>query len=67
MNALFDMDSALMRTAEGESLVSKHRHAELRALCSKEFGELVKKNSVALTMYREVIANTGLNSMKRLE
>lgn len=67
MNALFDMDSALMRSADGASLVSKHRHAELQALCSKEFRELVKKNNVTLTTYREVIANAGLKSMKRPE
>jgi len=67
MNALFDMDSVLMRTAEGASLVSKHRHAELQALCSKEFHELVEKNNVTLTTYQEVIANAGLKSMKRPE
>jgi predicted glycoside hydrolase/deacetylase ChbG (UPF0249 family) len=67
MNALFDMDSALMRTAEGASLVSKHRHAELQALVSTAFRELVKKNNVMLTTYREVIANAGLKSMKRPE
>jgi len=67
MNALFDMDSELMRTADGVSLVSKHRHAELQALCSKEFRDLIEKNKVAVTTYRELIAQVGLKSMKRSE
>jgi hypothetical protein len=67
MNALFDMNSDLMRTPEGVSLVSKHRHAELQALCSKEFRDLLEKHNVVLTTYREVIAQTGLKSMKRPE
>ncbi len=67
MNALFDMDSPLMRTAEGASLVSKHRFAELKALCSKEFREFVQGNKVTLITYRDLIAQTGLNSMMRPE
>ncbi len=67
LNALFDMDSESMRTAEGASLVSKHRHAELQALCSKEFRDQIGKNKVTLTTYREVITQAGLKSMKRPE
>ncbi len=67
MNALFDMDSPLMRAADGASLVSKHRQAELKALCSHEFRELIGANKVAFITYRDLIAQTGLKAMKRPE
>ncbi len=65
MNALIDMDSPLMRTPDGSSLVSKHRQAELHALCSPEFRALIKTNKVAFITYRDVVAQNGLKSMKK--
>lgn len=67
MNALFDMDSALMRAADGSSLVSKHRQAELNALYSPEFRALIGTKQVTLLTYRDLIAQAGLKSMRRPE
>jgi predicted glycoside hydrolase/deacetylase ChbG (UPF0249 family) len=67
MDALFDMDSPLMRAADGSSLVSKHRQAELNALCSPEFRALVRENKVTLITYRDLISSAGLKAMKRPE
>lgn len=67
MNALFDMDSPLMRAADGASLVGKHRQAELNALCSPEFREFVREDKLTLITYRDLIAQTGLKAMKSPE
>jgi len=64
MNALLDMNSALMRGAANESLVGKHRHAELQALCAPEFREQIEKKKIKLVTYREIMSGRGLKAMK---
>jgi len=64
IDALFDMDSPLMRSDDGVSLVGKHRQAELNALCSSEFREAVQNHGVKLITYRDLIAEVGLGAMK---
>ncbi|MDZ7290439.1 MAG: polysaccharide deacetylase family protein [candidate division KSB1 bacterium] len=67
MEALIDLDSPIMRTSEGVSLVSKHRQAELNALCSQEYREVIGSSKVALITYRDLITQAGLKAMKRPE
>lgn len=66
MNALVDMNWKPMTSPEGISLVSRHRHAELKALCSKEFKEAIKRNNIHLITYHNLISEVGLKAMERL-
>ncbi len=65
MDALIDMNYKPMTSPEGVSLVSRHRHAELKALCSKEFREVLGKNKIHLITYHDLISKVGLKAMKR--
>ena len=67
MNALVDMNSSLMSSSSGESLVGRHRHAELNALSARDFRKAIGKNRVTLITYRDLIAQAGLKAMQRPE
>ncbi len=67
MDALVDTDSALMRGPKGESLVSRHRHAELKALLSKDFHKALKRRGAVLLTYRDLARAPGVAAMKRPE
>jgi len=58
MNALVDLNKF------GLAQMSQHRHAELKALCSKEFKKILKAKNIRLVAYREIIAEVGLQNMK---
>ena len=58
MNALIDLNSF------GLSQMSRHRHTELKALCSRNFRNNIKKNNIQLITYRELISTVGLENMK---
>jgi len=63
-----------METPEMSSLVdlnpfglpemSRHRQAELKALCSKKFKKILKQRNFRLITYRELILEEGLENMK---
>lgn len=63
MQALFDLNAPIMTGEKGESLVARHRVAELAALLSPEFRATVGRQ-VRLGTYRELIAQAKLESMK---
>ncbi|MES2200974.1 MAG: ChbG/HpnK family deacetylase [candidate division FCPU426 bacterium] len=67
MNALRDADNVLMQGKKDESVVSRHRHAELKALISEEFKQAVKKRGAKLITYRDLAKKPGLLAMKRPE
>lgn len=58
MNALVDLNQF------GLAKMSQHRHAELKALCSKKFQKILKAKHIRLVTYREIIDEAGLASMK---
>ena len=60
-----EMDALVDYNVTGLPNVSKHRHAELKALTSPEFRELHKEKNVRLMTYRELIEKVGLLNMKR--
>ena len=60
-----EMDALSDYNVTGLPNVSKHRHAELKALTSPEFRELHKEGNVRLMTYRELIEKVGLQNMKR--
>ena len=57
MNALVDLNPF------GPPKMSRHRHAELTALCSKKFKKILKQNKVRLITYRKLISEQGLENM----
>lgn len=59
MSALIDMNET------GLPQMSKHRQAELDALLSKEFRELIQERGTRLITYRDLIREVGLKGMKR--
>jgi predicted glycoside hydrolase/deacetylase ChbG (UPF0249 family) len=63
MNALVDMNNADQHS-EDQPLVAMHRSAELQALLSAPFQELVKRGVVKLVTYRNLVQRTGLDKMK---
>ena len=58
MAAMYDLNSF------GLPDMSKHRNAELNALCSPEFKNSLKSNNIQLITYQDLIAKVGLNSLK---
>lgn len=58
MNALVDLNLG------GLPQMSQHRHAELKALCSKKFQKVLRVKNIRLVTYREVITEVGLQNMK---
>ncbi|MFP4060136.1 MAG: ChbG/HpnK family deacetylase [Bacteroidales bacterium] len=61
LQALSDMH---MKEVGIEYEVSKHRQAELEALCSVEFMEAIDSNKVRLITYREFISRKGIKNIK---
>lgn len=57
MNALVDLNPF------GPPKMSRHRHAELTALCSKKFKKILKQKKVRLISYRKLISEQGLENM----
>ncbi len=57
MNALVDLNPF------GPPKMSRHRHAELTALCSKKFKKILKQKKVRLITYRKWISEQGLENM----
>lgn len=63
MNALVDLNSDLMNSAEGKPMAGEHRQTELGILLSPEFVSLINKN-FRLVTYADVIRESGLEIMK---
>jgi len=63
MNALVDMNNADQHS-DTKPLVSMHRSAELNALLSKQFQDMVKNGAVKLITYRDLVQSEGLEKMK---
>jgi predicted glycoside hydrolase/deacetylase ChbG (UPF0249 family) len=63
MDALFDMNSSMMNTAEGKPLTALHRQAELNMLLSAEFKALVNRR-FTLINYAELVNERGLKEMR---
>lgn len=63
MNALVDMNNTDQHS-DSKPLVAMHRSAELKTLLSKQFQEMVKKGSVKLVTYKDMIKSMGLDKMK---
>jgi hypothetical protein len=63
MDALIDTNAPEQNVAGGGPGVSRHRHAELRALLSPEFARWRRAGSARLITYRELIAREGLDGM----
>ncbi len=61
MNALTDQN------AVGLSGMSRHRHAELNALLTREFRQILEGQGARLITYRDLIQQRGLDSMRRPE
>jgi len=60
MNGLVDMNNP-----EDPFRVSKHRQAELNALCSKAFENAIRKSNIKLLTYRDLISQVGIKAMER--
>ena len=63
MNALVDMNNKDQHS-NSKPLVAMHRSAELKTLLSKQFQDMVKKGSVKLVTYRDLVKREGLDKMK---
>jgi predicted glycoside hydrolase/deacetylase ChbG (UPF0249 family) len=63
MNALVDMNNADQHS-DIKPLVAMHRSAELNALLSKQFQDMVKSGAVKLVTYRDLVQSIGLKKMK---
>jgi hypothetical protein len=63
MNAIVDMNSSDMQSNSEKSLVAKHRSAELNAVLSKEFKDLIQKNKIQQVTYADLIKAGGLTQM----
>ena len=61
MDALLDMNSF------GLQEMSKHRQAELHALISPEYRELLRQKNIRPITYRDLARSVGLKNMKRPE
>ncbi|MEN8194328.1 MAG: ChbG/HpnK family deacetylase [Bacteroidota bacterium] len=59
LRSMIDMNSF------GLKEMSKHRNAELNALCSPLFEYLIRNNNVQLLNYRDVIDSLNLKNMRR--
>ena len=59
MEALFDRNNAAQSDSAGRPLTALHRQAELDAVLSPEFAELVKSNKVTLMGYGQLISRSG--------
>jgi len=66
MNALVDMNNADQHS-DIKPLVAMHRSAELKALLSKQFQDMVKRGAVKLVTYRDLVQREGLDKMKAPE
>ena len=64
MDALIDTNAPQQNVAGGGPGVSRHRHAELRALLSPQFTRWRESGSARLITYRELIAREGLDGMR---
>ena len=62
MNALVDMNNKDQHSAS-KPLVAMHRAAELNILLSPEFQQMVKKGTVKLVTYKDLVQEQGLESM----
>jgi len=58
MGALTDLNSF------GLVEMSRHRHAELNALCSDELRSAVQAGGIRLITYRDLVKEVGLENMK---
>lgn len=58
MTALVDLNPF------GPLQMSRNRHAELKALCSKKFKKILKEKNIRLITYRQLISEVGLKQMK---
>lgn len=63
MNALVDMNNKDQHS-DSKPLVAMHRSAELKTLLSKQFQDMVKKGSVQLITYKDLVQRDGLDKMK---
>jgi chitin disaccharide deacetylase len=63
MNALVDMNNKDQHS-NSKPLVAMHRSAELKALLSKQFQDMVKRGAVKLVTYRDLVKKEGLDNMK---
>ena len=63
MNALVDMNNA-DQYSDIKPIVAMHRAAELNALLSKQFQDMVKSGAVKLVTYKDLIKSEGLEKMK---
>ena len=64
MEALFDMNNAAQSDSAGRPLTAMHRQAELDAVLSPEFAELVKSNRVKLTNYAQLTSRMGAQTAR---
>lgn len=60
-----EMDALVDQNAIGLTGMSRHRHAELRALLSPEFKRALKDRGARLITYRDLVTQKGLQSMRR--
>lgn len=58
MNALIDLNTF------GLPQMSRHRQAELAALCAKKFRNSLTKKNIQLTTYRDLVSTIGLENMR---
>ncbi len=64
MNALVDMNNKDQHSAS-QPLVAMHRSTELGMVLSPEFQRLVKNGAIKLVTYKDLVAEKGLEGMKR--
>ena len=65
MEALFDRNNAAQSDEKGRPLTALHRQAELDAVLSPEFAQLVKSNKVKLVNYEQVIGRAATSQGAR--
>jgi len=58
MNALIDLNPF------GLPQMSRHRQAELKAVCSRKLRKTIKKKNIRLITYRDLISDLGVETMK---
>jgi predicted glycoside hydrolase/deacetylase ChbG (UPF0249 family) len=59
MEVLFDRNDADQNSSAGVPLVAQHRKAELEAVMSPEFAQLVRSGAIRLENYEQLIARAG--------
>jgi predicted glycoside hydrolase/deacetylase ChbG (UPF0249 family) len=64
MEALFDLNNAAQSDGAGRPLTALHRQAELDAVLSPEFAELVKSGKVKLINYEQLNARMGAQTAR---